>query len=234
VYNKEPLTSYLFLGAAIMTLGILFLLCRQLPDLLARSLIWLRARGRYQVVELGMNHLPTLGPVLLATDCDNREEALQVIGVTDRRITFVLLENPQQADRNPWLRWLANQTDMVILEPGQISAQQWELALQRGRMALQRQNVLGVSVSDTITAIELEAWLRVVRAGMDASIVPAHCSRQPLSSAGNGRQQITVILGEPLPPSATLTDIRAALQMLAKSAVDGSRTHATAAHGASA
>lgn len=234
VFNKEPLTSYLFLGAAIMTLGILLLLCRQLPDLLARSLIWLRARGRYQVVERGMNHLPTLGPVLLATDCGNREEALQIIGLTDRCITFVLLENPQQADRKSWLRWLANQTDMVLLEPGRSSEKQWELALRRGRMALQRQNVLGVSVSDPTDAGELEAWLRAVREGMDACIVPAHCWRQPLSPAGKGRQQITVILGEPLPPSATLTDMRTALRMLAKSAAAGSQVHVTAVHGSRA
>src|SRR5713226_3390771 len=46
VHNKEPLTRALFLGAALMTFGILVLLCRLLPDFFVRSLLWLHAQGR--------------------------------------------------------------------------------------------------------------------------------------------------------------------------------------------
>ena len=34
VYDQEQLPHYLFLSAGLMTLGILYLLCRQLPDFL--------------------------------------------------------------------------------------------------------------------------------------------------------------------------------------------------------
>src|SRR5207253_1225078 len=76
VQNKEPLTRALFLGAALMTTGILILLCRLLPDFFVRSLLWLRSHGRWRLKVIGLQNLPAEGAVLLATNCDRFQECM--------------------------------------------------------------------------------------------------------------------------------------------------------------
>src|SRR5262249_22718861 len=120
VYNNESLPRYLFLGASLMTLGILILLCRQLPDFFVRALFWLRSQGRYRLKVVGMHNLPTGGPAIRPTTCDRRESGLQVVSATDRFTRFVLLES--QADGKPsgLLGYLARRSGMVVLPPGTV------------------------------------------------------------------------------------------------------------------
>src|SRR5262249_47696597 len=99
VFDKERLPTYLFLSAALMTLAILILLCRQLPDFFVRALLWLRSHGRYHLKVIGVNNLPSEGPVILATNCDRFDDCMQVLAATDRYARFILVENP--ADEKP-------------------------------------------------------------------------------------------------------------------------------------
>jgi len=62
---------------ALMTLGILFLLCRKLPDFFVRMLFWLRGLGHFRVKAVGMQNLPMDGPVILATNGTIHEEMRQ-------------------------------------------------------------------------------------------------------------------------------------------------------------
>jgi MFS family permease len=89
-YNYSRLPSLLFLGAGLMTLGTLLLLWWLLPDLFGRTLIWLRAQGRYRLEVKGMNHLPDHGPAVLATNAEDAEACCQVLGATDRTTRFLV------------------------------------------------------------------------------------------------------------------------------------------------
>src|SRR5262249_61540721 len=69
-YDQEMVPRFLFIGASAMTLGILILLCRQLPDFFVRALLLLRSHGRFRFRVTGTNQLPADGPVILATNCE--------------------------------------------------------------------------------------------------------------------------------------------------------------------
>jgi hypothetical protein len=49
VYDNERLPQYLFFGAALMTVGILFLLWLKLPDFFVRALFWLKSLGKFRL-----------------------------------------------------------------------------------------------------------------------------------------------------------------------------------------
>ncbi len=89
-YNYSRLPSLLFVGAGFMTLLTLLLLWHLLPDLFGRTLLWLRAQGRYRLEVVGMNHLPDHGPAVLATNADDVEGCEQVHGATDRTTRFLV------------------------------------------------------------------------------------------------------------------------------------------------
>src|SRR5262249_42702638 len=81
-YDNEGLPRYLFIGAAFMTLGTLILLCRQLPDFFVRAMLWLRSQGRHRPKVIGLQHLPTDGAAILASNCDRFHDSLQLVAAT--------------------------------------------------------------------------------------------------------------------------------------------------------
>src|SRR5207244_9030685 len=114
VYNNEGLPLFLFLGAALMTSFILFLLVRKLPDVFVRTLAWARALGRYRIKVIGMHNLPMHGPVILATNCETFDSSLQVVAATDRYTHFVLVERAENKNDARLLRSLATRTGFTI------------------------------------------------------------------------------------------------------------------------
>jgi len=146
VFNKERLPTYLFLSAALMTLGILILLCRQLPDFFVRALLWLRSHGRYHLKVIGVNNLPSEGPVILATNCDRFDDCMQVLAATDRYARFILVENPADEKPPPLLRFLAKQTGLVVLPARQDYPAAWDMALAISQRELGRGNMVGITV----------------------------------------------------------------------------------------
>ncbi len=208
VYDNEGLPRYLFIGAALMTLGILFLLRRQLPDFFVRTLFWLRSVGKFQLKAVGMQNLPTSGPVLLATNCDGLENSLQLVSVTDRATMVVLVEPPAWGG-GPWLRHLAQRSSLVIIDgPG--SAAAWQAAGNRARAALGRGDMLAVGV-DGMTPPELESFLRDLRQQTGAPLIPVFCG--PLDP-GASRPRIRVVFGEDAVRDATLDELRREIRHL--------------------
>jgi MFS family permease len=146
VYNKEGLPTYLFLSAALMTLAILLLLCRQLPDFFVRALLWLRSHGRYHLKVIGVNNLPSEGPVILATNCDRFDDCMQVLAATDRYARFILVENPADEKPPPLLRFLAKRTGLVVLPARHDYPAAWDMALAISQRELGRGNMIGITV----------------------------------------------------------------------------------------
>lgn len=145
-YDEERLPRYLFLSAALMTLAILLLLCRQLPDFFVRALLWLRSHGRYHLKVIGVNNLPSDGPVILATNCDRFDDCMQVLAATDRYARFILVENPADEKPPPLLRFLAKQTGLVVLPARDDVPAAWDMALAITQRELGRGNMVGITV----------------------------------------------------------------------------------------
>ncbi len=92
-HDRQRITGFLFLGAAVMTFCILFLLRLRLPDLFLRMLIWLRrVAARRRITVVGLGQVPTSGAVILATSADSFDTSLLVLSAVDRYTRFLLVE----------------------------------------------------------------------------------------------------------------------------------------------
>src|SRR5262249_1771112 len=135
IYDNAILPRYLFIGASLMTVGILLLLWRQLPDFFIRTVLWLRSRGRYQVRVVGMHNLPTDKAVIMATNCHRLERCMQVFAATDRPTRFIVLEKNGTEQPSWLLRCLAQGSGAVVLH-SPVKQEAWVDALEKALLAL--------------------------------------------------------------------------------------------------
>jgi MFS family permease/1-acyl-sn-glycerol-3-phosphate acyltransferase len=221
VFDNERLPRYLFMGAAIMTLGILVLLCRRLPDFFIRSLFWLRCLGRYRIRVLGMHNLPSRGPVILACNCNRLDSALQVVAATDRYTHFLLRENTGEGESLPVLRFLARRNGFLLFPSGPVAAEAWTPALTSARMALDKEDLLAVTVAPADSAADMDRFVCDLRQQTQAPILPVYCG--PLFPAeGDGHRSVRgrpvrVVFGAPLPADASFDEIQKTVLGLADS-----------------
>jgi len=218
VHNKEPLTRALFLGAALMTLGILILLCRLLPDFFVRSLLWLRSHGRWRLKVIGLQNLPAEGPVLLATNCDRFKDCMQVVTATDRFTRFILLEDPADREPTPLLRYLARRTGLVVLRPDTAKPDEWDKALTRAVRALDEGKLVAVTADGTGPKSKKEEFLNKLRARAPVTVLPVYCGTLEAEPEANGRvftlKHVRVVIGQPVRAAATAAEIRRAIHLL--------------------
>jgi MFS family permease len=217
-YDLEQVPRYLFVGASLMTLAILYLLCRQLPDFFVRALLWLRSHGRYRLKVVGGQNLPSDGPVILATNCDLFETCMQVVTATDRFTRFVLLEGDPD-EKPPWLlRYLARRTGLVPLEPRDLKTPAWDKAVQKATRALKEGLIVGVTVQGNVPTRETTRMLEQLRAAHPAMLLPVYCGALPSPHGKDGRpsmiRRMQVIIGHPLPEGASTDEIRQAVGKL--------------------
>ena len=117
VYDTEFLPSYLFLGAAVMTLGILVLLWRSCPISSSAPSSGSRRIGKIRLKAVGMQNLPTEGPVILATNCKDMIGCLEMVSATDRTTRVVLIEDEKSLQNGALLRALATRFNLIIVPP---------------------------------------------------------------------------------------------------------------------
>jgi MFS family permease len=215
-YDREMVPRFLFIGASAMTLGILILLCRQLPDFFVRTLLWLRSHGRFRFRVSGTNQLPADGPVILATNCERFQESLQVIAATDRYTRFILLESAADDAPRPILRYLARRTGLVALRAGTIDEEAFSKAILRGTRALEAGNLLGITLKSEEMPGEAKQLLERLEGAQAVPILPIHCARSYVETGA--LHPARVLIGDLLPPGTPPHAVRQALDDLASSA----------------
>jgi MFS family permease len=214
-YDKEPLTRYLFLGAALMTFGVLVLLCRQMPDFFVRALLWLRAQGRYRLHVVGLHNLPTDGPVILATNCESFEDCMHVVAATDRFTRFLFPEKTTDGKVGPLLGYLARRTGLISL-PADSRSEAYARAVAKGARSLALGNMIGLAADAAEPTGEAEAILQRLQAHGPAAIVPVFCANgsADLPVEAGGLRGVRVVLGAALKGDVGVADIRQAIQAL--------------------
>jgi hypothetical protein len=225
--DTELVPRFLFIGASLMTLGILILMCRQLPDFFVRALLWLRSHGRYRLKVIGIGNLPSNGPVVLATNCDRLESCMQVLSATDRFTRFILVENGlDEPGPKPWLlRYLAARTGLVTLRAGAASPTAWEKALGKAVKELERGNLVGLTVNGA--APDGVEFLKRLRARSPAPILPVYCDGgQPGTNHHTGG--VRVVLGHLSATDASAEEVHGAIRALGDWLVQSERDHAAA------
>ncbi len=214
-YDKENLPRYLFLGAGLMTLAILVLLVRLLPDFFVRTLFWLRSQRRYKIRVVGMQYLPTRGPVILATNAHTFDGSMQLIAATDRSTRVLLLEEGPLQNGKGLLRALARRTSLIELHEANLHPEALERARAVALRTLTQGHLLAVSIDSIQHTAEIEALLTELHRVSGAPVVPVfvgplHPERVQTPLA------IRVVFGEALPVPPPLPETRKTIHHLAE------------------
>ncbi len=202
-YDNEELPQYLFLGAGGMTLGILILLSLKLPDFFVRTAFWWKSLGKRQLKAIGMDNLPTGGPVILATNCTRLESSLQVVAATDRHLVMILAEADDRTVA-PLLRRLSRRADCLVEVP---PGGDWSAALPRARAALKARDLVGFTADGEASDASADAFLSALTSESRVPILPVWCG-----SIDDGK--LRVVFGEPLPSTTKIAELRASIQKL--------------------
>ena len=201
VYDTEFLPSYLFLGAALMTIGILFVLRRKLPDFYVRTLFWFESLGKIRLRAVGMQNLPTEGPVILATNCKDMIGCLQMVSATDRTTRVILIEDEKSLQNGALLRTLARRFNLIIVRPGPEGQASWLQAKHEALQTLRNGHLLAVSLEHAEYADAIATLVNELRHETGAPILPVYCGSLDADLSVKP-QRIRVVFGEVMMPTA--------------------------------
>jgi MFS family permease len=98
-YDERPLPRFLFLGAGIMTLGVLFVLCRRVRDLIDRAFTLLRSLAGGRFIPEGLVNVPGDGATVLLIHTNDPAALRAVRAAVDR---FAAVFEPKGADPSEW------------------------------------------------------------------------------------------------------------------------------------
>jgi MFS family permease len=211
-YNREPLTRFLFLGAAFMTFCILALLRWQLPDLYLRTLLWGRSLRRRRMTVLGMNNLPTDGPAILATSADSLDTSLLILSAVDRYARFLLVE--AKGETIGWvIRYMARRRALGVLQPATPETTEWKKVEDRADKALKRAQIVAFPLNGGDSAVKLEELVEELGARRASPVVPVYCAVLPMPD-GSPRQSVYVVFGSPMAAGTPAQAVRSEIQRL--------------------
>jgi MFS family permease len=205
-YDNSGLPRLLFAGAGVMTLLTLVLLWRFLPDLFLRTLLWAHSCGRYSLEVIGVERVPTTGPLLLVTNASSPEECLHVLAATDRRTRFLVPLPEDEKHPSLLLRWTAMKGLGWLKGPA--TKQDWEAITARAQAALRQGDAVAVPATEG-----LEGLLEGLRKSATVSILPVWHKRLQTGTRTDNR--IHIVIGDVLSPNASADAVRDALQRAA-------------------
>jgi MFS family permease len=225
VFNNSGLPRLLFLGAGLMTLVTLLILWRQMPDLLLRTLIWLRTAPRYRLEIGGMHHLPTDGPVILVTNAPGVEACLQVLSATDRTTRFLLAPTEEERPLPLLLRVQAAGTNIGPLPPGGADQGNGEDVTAKAARVLGRGEVFGLSLA----APGAKGLLEHLAPRNPVPVLPVYYKEE--GAPGKGRRHVVhIVAGTSLPPGTPVEAMRQELQRLGEGLEQRERDGRAARH----
>jgi 1-acyl-sn-glycerol-3-phosphate acyltransferase len=162
------------------------------------------------------------------TNCRDFDDCMHVISCTDRAVRFILFEDDQRPVRRTWLRSLARRTGLVVLKSGATHPKQQEKAVRRALFSLRRGTLVALSGANTPAEPDFESFLAALRSHKPAAglpLVPIFCGHPEIVERAHPEphpdlRKVRVFIGEPLPPDASVAEIRAALDRLAREMED--------------
>jgi 1-acyl-sn-glycerol-3-phosphate acyltransferase len=220
VFDNKGMPRFLFMGGSMMTLVVLLILCRMLPDFFIRTILWVRAMGRYSIKVSGIDHLPSEEPAVLATNCDRFTESMHVLACTDRRVRFILHEHAPMEEYTRVLRFLAKNTGMIVLPAGPVAAGERAGAAAAAQRTLDQGDVVALTVDGAQVEGVFGSLLAAIQQHRPAPIIPVYCATLPDPKRPDDPKRVRVIIGEALPPQATPEEVRRALAALAQETPD--------------
>jgi MFS family permease len=203
----------LFATASIMTVGMLFFICRFLPDFFTRALLYLFSQRRYHLRVEGLHHLPQDGPAILATNSAMFESCVHILSATDRYVHFYL---PEREGSNPTgILGLIAKLSSATTVPRTGNRQE---VLQSALATIQQGDMIGISVESAEDSAEISSFFLSVQQRAGVPIVPVYTDVHQPERHGRTREShlrwARVVFGAPMPPQADPRAIAEALSQL--------------------
>jgi hypothetical protein len=209
------------MSTSILTFIALMRLTTRLPDFYLRTAIWVRAWGHNTLRTIGIEHMPTDGPVVLLTNCNVFPAVLDLVAAVDRYPHIVLAEKGEP--ERSWLRRFARQSELISV-PAVPGAAEWNRALESRLKALRKGEMVALNVNQPDCAIDIQRLIDAWRAAVPgAAVLPVCCTTAmgPADATGAVSPPYPrVIFGQPILPQAPLASILAAIERLPTTAED--------------
>ena len=222
----------IFLCAAAGTLAATAYVLWLLPDSLLRLLLWLATHTLYRLDVKGREHIPARGGALLTPNHVSMADAVFLIAALDRPIRFLMFRGIYE---HPLIKPFAKVLGVIPISSDQ-GPREMIHSLREATQALQNGELVCIFPEGQLTRIgqllPFRRGMERIMKGVEAPIVPVHLDGVwgSIFSFAGGRflwkfprqvpYPIRVTFGAPLPPSASATDVRRAVQDLGADAFD--------------
>jgi acyl-[acyl-carrier-protein]-phospholipid O-acyltransferase/long-chain-fatty-acid--[acyl-carrier-protein] ligase len=238
---SEPLglstTSIILLSGLGTLAGTVYVILR-VPDFFIRFTLWLLTHTVYRIIIVGQSHVPLRGPALVVANHVSLVDG-PLVGASVQRFVRFMMYGPYF--RLPIVRWLMQRMHAIPITAG--SRRDVVAAIDRARAELQAGHVVCIfaegAISRTGNLLPFGRGVERIARGLDVPIIPVYLDRVwgSVFSFKRGRffwklperlpYPVTVAWGPPLPPTATVSEIRQAITELGSTAM-AIRRHADA------
>ncbi|MBM4260941.1 MAG: MFS transporter [Deltaproteobacteria bacterium] len=200
-----------------------------LPDYVTRFLLWLLMHTFYRIRYVGAENLPADRPALLVSNHVSFVDALLIGGALPRFVRFMLHRDIYDLK---WLRWFFRL--MRCIPVSATNRRDIVESLKKAREELAAGNVVCIFAEGAITRtghiLPFKRGFEKIVQGADIPIIPVHLDQLwgSIFSFAGGRffwkwpkrvpHPVTVSFGKPVPPNATVPQVRQAVLELESNA----------------
>jgi len=216
----------IFFWVSVLTLGALAYVLWLLPDSLLRLLLWIAAHTLYRLDLKGQENIPARGGALLTPNHSSWIDAVLLISATDRPIRFLMFKGVYD---HPLIKPFAKILQIIPIASDQ-GPREMIHSLREASEALRNGEVVCIFPEGEITRIGQmlpfrRGFERIIK-GIDVPIIPVNIDGLwgSIFSFSGGRflwklprqipYPVRVTFGTPLPPTASTTEVRIAVQQL--------------------
>lgn len=220
---------------AIVTLCLTALAIAVLPDFLARFVGVVLTRFCYRIHPHGETRVPRSGPALLASNHVSYVDALLVASCLGRRVRFLMVRRIYE---NPWLNWLFRIMRVIPISMDE-SPKKILASLREARAALDEGHLVCIfpegKISTTGLPDDFKSGFEYILRGAGHPVIPVYLGgaygsifsyyRSPPFRRMPSRfpYPVSVYFGEPMPPTTSAAEARAAVVALSKRFLEDER-----------
>ena len=212
----------LFLVLAIMNAAVAWFIFRLVPEFLMRFIVWMLVHTIYRLTTVGMDHVPTRGPALIACNHVSFVDALVLTAGCRRPIRFIMYHG---IFKLPVLSFVFRTTRAIPIAPKKEDEALMEKAFDEVSAGLAAGEVIGIFPEGMIThdgeMNEFRPGIRRILTRNPVPVVPVAlrglwgsffnrkgggAMGRPLRLITGLRSPIEMAAGEPIPPSEVEPD----------------------------
>ena len=224
VFHQTP--AGIFLDGAILTLVTTVYSIYLLPDSLVRFVLWAATHSVYRIRVEGRENIPESGGALFVSNHMSFVDALLLMASTDRPIRFLMFKGIYDL---PYVKPFATMIRAIPIS-SELRPREMLQSLREATNAIKQGEVVCIFAEGQITRIgsllPFRRGMERIMKGVDAPIVPVNLDGVwgSIFSFDQGRfvwklprsipYPVTVSFGKPMPPTATPSEVRQAVQAL--------------------